>query len=272
MTLQASVWSPSACKRKGEDLYDPQCDIQYTSRRHVSMGASRSFGLHSSIAVDFGDSCLCCILFMTLVWPALLTITILSDFFTKQGHSFRPWVYLGCWSDNWWYIYQRDFAAFIICRTDWSRTPLLGSNRAIWLASCILGKKFFSITIRIIQASIGNPTFLWHYYIFVGSFNLSPSIKNSLSTLSRITAWKAYEFWKREVNTPLFDIIWRDGLLYFFAIFSMNAANVIIFLAAPKTLRPVNLTWIWFNSIKFIVIWFWFPGPLSYWKSSSPVV
>ena len=58
----------------------------------------------------------------------------------------------------------------------------------------------------------------------------------------RLTAWKAYGFWKREVDTPLFNIIWRDGLLYFFAIFSMNVANVIIFLAAPKTLRPVNLT------------------------------
>ncbi|KAF8961452.1 hypothetical protein BDZ97DRAFT_1829383 [Flammula alnicola] len=57
-----------------------------------------------------------------------------------------------------------------------------------------------------------------------------------------LTAWKAYEFWKREVNTPLFDIIWRDGLLYFFAIFSMNATNVIIFFAVPKTLRAINLT------------------------------
>jgi hypothetical protein len=62
------------------------------------------------------------------------------------------------------------------------------------------------------------------------------------ASFSSLTAWKAYGFWKKEINTPLFDIIWRDGLLYFFAIFFMNAANVIISLAAPKDLKPVNFT------------------------------
>jgi hypothetical protein len=57
-----------------------------------------------------------------------------------------------------------------------------------------------------------------------------------------LTAWKAYEFWKKEINTPLFNIIWRDGLLYFFAIFSMNLINVIVFLTVPKALRAINLT------------------------------
>ncbi|KAF8909731.1 hypothetical protein CPB84DRAFT_1765327 [Gymnopilus junonius] len=56
------------------------------------------------------------------------------------------------------------------------------------------------------------------------------------------TTWKAYEFWKAEVDTPLFSIIWRDGLLYFFAIFSMNLTNVIIFLSVPPALRAVNLS------------------------------
>ncbi|PPQ74889.1 hypothetical protein CVT26_011450 [Gymnopilus dilepis] len=56
------------------------------------------------------------------------------------------------------------------------------------------------------------------------------------------TAWKAYQFWKTEIDTPLFDIIWRDGVLYFFAIFTMNAANVIIFLTVPEALRAINLT------------------------------
>jgi hypothetical protein len=65
---------------------------------------------------------------------------------------------------------------------------------------------------------------------------------SSLVQLFRLTAWKAYEYWKREVNTPLFNVIWRDGLLYFFAIFSMNLTNVIIFLTVPKTLRAINLT------------------------------
>jgi len=56
------------------------------------------------------------------------------------------------------------------------------------------------------------------------------------------TGWKALLFWKMEVTTPLFSIIWRDGVLYFFAIFSMNVANIIIFLTVPETLRAVNLT------------------------------
>jgi len=58
----------------------------------------------------------------------------------------------------------------------------------------------------------------------------------------RLTAWKAYDFWRKEINTPLFNIIWRDGLLYFFVIFSMNLINVIIFLTVPKGLRAINLT------------------------------
>jgi len=57
-----------------------------------------------------------------------------------------------------------------------------------------------------------------------------------------LTAWKAYGYWKVEVNTPLFDIMWRDGLLYFFVIFSMNAVNIIIFLTVPEGVRTVNLT------------------------------
>ncbi|KAF8802037.1 hypothetical protein BYT27DRAFT_6777588 [Phlegmacium glaucopus] len=57
-----------------------------------------------------------------------------------------------------------------------------------------------------------------------------------------LTAWKAYDFWKKEVNTPLFNVIWRDGLLYFFVIFSMNITNVVILSTAPKTLRAINFT------------------------------
>lgn len=57
-----------------------------------------------------------------------------------------------------------------------------------------------------------------------------------------LTAYKAYEYWRREVNTALFDIIWRDGVLYFFAIFSMNLVNIGILTSAPQGLRAVNLT------------------------------
>ena len=71
------------------------------------------------------------------------------------------------------------------------------------------------------------------------TFHLSQKL---ISTYSRLTAWKAYRYWKEEVDTSLFNIIWRHGLLYFFVIFSMNVVNVIIFLTAPQALRAVNLT------------------------------
>jgi len=57
-----------------------------------------------------------------------------------------------------------------------------------------------------------------------------------------LTAWKAFDFWKKDVHTPLISVIWRDGVLYFFAIFSMNFTNVVIFLTTPTSLRAVNLT------------------------------
>ncbi|KAH9481914.1 hypothetical protein JR316_0006444, partial [Psilocybe cubensis] len=56
-----------------------------------------------------------------------------------------------------------------------------------------------------------------------------------------LTAWKAHSFWKEELDTRLFDIIWRDGLLYFLAILAMNVVNVVIFLTAPNGIRTVNL-------------------------------
>jgi hypothetical protein len=58
----------------------------------------------------------------------------------------------------------------------------------------------------------------------------------------RLTAWKSYDFWRKEVNTPLISVIWRDGILYFFVIFSMNVINLSIFLTTPKALRAINLT------------------------------
>ncbi|PPQ84947.1 hypothetical protein CVT25_004460 [Psilocybe cyanescens] len=59
-----------------------------------------------------------------------------------------------------------------------------------------------------------------------------------------LTAWRAYGLWKTQMNVGshgIFDIIWRDGLLYFFAIFSMNTVNVVVFLTTPRALRAVNL-------------------------------
>ncbi|PPQ91274.1 hypothetical protein CVT25_006217 [Psilocybe cyanescens] len=56
-----------------------------------------------------------------------------------------------------------------------------------------------------------------------------------------LTAWKAHSFWRTEMDTHLFDIIWRDGLLYFLAILVMNIVNVVLFLAGPKGVRTINL-------------------------------
>jgi len=81
-----------------------------------------------------------------------------------------------------------------------------------------------------------------HFCAVFCSFLLPCATAKSFCLLYRLTAWKAYEFWKVEVNAPSrFNVIWRDGLVYFFAIFSMNLANIVIFIAAPETLRAVNL-------------------------------
>ncbi|KAH9481995.1 hypothetical protein JR316_0006525 [Psilocybe cubensis] len=48
-------------------------------------------------------------------------------------------------------------------------------------------------------------------------------------------------FWRDEMTNQMLDIIWRDGFLYFLAIFSMNFVNVIIFLGASAEIRVVNL-------------------------------
>jgi len=82
------------------------------------------------------------------------------------------------------------------------------------------------------------------YSCAVFCYPFSIRILNSLIQSYRLTAWKAFEFWKKEINTPLFNVIWHDGLLYFFTIFLMNLINVITFLTVPNILRVVNLTWV----------------------------
>ncbi|PPQ83799.1 hypothetical protein CVT25_001018, partial [Psilocybe cyanescens] len=59
-----------------------------------------------------------------------------------------------------------------------------------------------------------------------------------------LTAWRAYGLWKTQTKAGthgLSDIIWRDGLLFFFFIFSMNTVNVVVFLTTPRALHTVNL-------------------------------
>ena len=57
-------------------------------------------------------------------------------------------------------------------------------------------------------------------------------------------ACKTCEYWRKAANTPLVSVIWRDGVLYFLAVFSMHLSNFWIFLIAPKRLRDVNLTYV----------------------------
>ncbi|KIP12148.1 hypothetical protein PHLGIDRAFT_98513 [Phlebiopsis gigantea 11061_1 CR5-6] len=56
-----------------------------------------------------------------------------------------------------------------------------------------------------------------------------------------LTAYKSYEFWRLEVKTPMLTILFRDGLIYFTAIFVMNLVNVILFATMPPTLQAINL-------------------------------
>ena len=164
------------------------------------------------------------------------------DFLTKQSYSVYPWICPDWWSDPAWHICQCHNAAFSIygqCH----RTPLRSVNGVIWLAPCLLGKKNLKkiSPITFFHVFTDSPPFVWHNRICVGRLCLSLPIKTSFLILSRLTAWKAYGYWKTEVNTPMFDIIWRDGLLYFFAIFSMNVANVIIFSTLSPIVRLINL-------------------------------
>ncbi|KAF8868494.1 hypothetical protein BD779DRAFT_1683710 [Infundibulicybe gibba] len=55
-------------------------------------------------------------------------------------------------------------------------------------------------------------------------------------------SWRTYCLWKQEATMPLFDILRRYGVLYFFVIFSMNVANLFIIEAVPELLEPVNFT------------------------------
>lgn len=79
-------------------------------------------------------------------------------------------------------------------------------------------------------------------FLYVNPLTFRLSTKNLIFTSTRLAAWKAYGYYKEEVSTPLFNIIWRNGLPYFFAIFAMNLINVIILSTVPKALRAVNLT------------------------------
>ena len=115
---------------------------------------------------------------------------------------------------------------------------------AFWVRSSQLEQAYTELPytdVRWLDYSI----ILWCPCIFVRPcvFLIYPTSK-LFDPSYRLTAWKSYEFWKNEFNTPLFKIIWRDGLLYFFVIFSMKLINVILFLTDPKGLRGIASAWV----------------------------
>ena len=76
-----------------------------------------------------------------LAFSILSTLFVSLGILTKQGCRVRPWIYFDCWSGYWWHSYQYYIGSSSICGASWHRTPLRGSNGAIWLASCLLGEE-----------------------------------------------------------------------------------------------------------------------------------
>jgi len=56
-----------------------------------------------------------------------------------------------------------------------------------------------------------------------------------------LTLFKAVSLWRNETKSPTLSLLFRDGLVYFAAIFSMNLINVILFVTQSTTLQAVNL-------------------------------
>lgn len=71
------------------------------------------------------------------------------------------------------------------------------------------------------------------------SFWALPLAYDSITFL--LTAYKSWSFWRLEVKTPMLTVLFRDGLVYFTAIFVMNLLNVVLFTTMPPTLQAINL-------------------------------
>jgi len=56
-----------------------------------------------------------------------------------------------------------------------------------------------------------------------------------------LTLAKSFMFWRRDVHSRTIRAFFRDGVIYFFGIFTMNLLNVTIFLTQDSTLQAVNL-------------------------------
>ncbi|PPR07619.1 hypothetical protein CVT24_004172 [Panaeolus cyanescens] len=55
-----------------------------------------------------------------------------------------------------------------------------------------------------------------------------------------LTLWRIRRYKRRVRSTPLVQIFLRDGIMYFFAIFSANFLNFMIYVLAPSDLKPVG--------------------------------
>jgi hypothetical protein len=75
-------------------------------------------------------------------------------------------------------------------------------------------------------------------FLCVGS-NIRASLLSPLTIPDpySLTARKTYELWKKRVTTPLLDVIWKDGVLYFFVTFSSVSDVLYEFIETETILR-----------------------------------
>ncbi|PCH42153.1 hypothetical protein WOLCODRAFT_163561 [Wolfiporia cocos MD-104 SS10] len=56
-----------------------------------------------------------------------------------------------------------------------------------------------------------------------------------------LTLYKSVTYWRMDISTPMLTLLFRDGLIYFAMIFTMNLLNVILFTTMPPALQAINL-------------------------------
>ncbi|GLB34156.1 hypothetical protein LshimejAT787_0110400 [Lyophyllum shimeji] len=71
------------------------------------------------------------------------------------------------------------------------------------------------------------------------AFWVMPLVFDSVTFL--MTLYKSIEHWRNKVTSSTLAILFRDGLVYFAAIFTMNLLNVILFVTQSPTLQAINL-------------------------------
>ncbi|GLB34155.1 hypothetical protein LshimejAT787_0110390 [Lyophyllum shimeji] len=61
------------------------------------------------------------------------------------------------------------------------------------------------------------------------------------TTTFLLTLYKTVGYWRTRVDSPTLAVLFRDGLVYFAAIFTMNLVNVVLFVTQNTTLQAANL-------------------------------